>query len=166
MSKRKHVRIGMIGAGFLAETRARCYAKVGGYDVELVAVAARSQANARLYAERHGIPRVHAGYEELLAMGEVDAVDLCIPNHLHRAVTEAAAAAGKHILCTKPLTAYVGQDLGAGASDAAIAGRGRDIMLEVATYDALAMVAAAERADVTLMYGENWIYAPPIRRAE
>ena len=57
MAKRKHVRIGMIGAGFLAETRARCYAKVGGYDVEIVAVAARSEASARSYAERHAVPR-------------------------------------------------------------------------------------------------------------
>ncbi len=166
MEKRKHVRIGMIGAGFLAETRARCYAKVGGYDAEIVAVAARSEASARSYAERHAVPRVATDYNELLGMAEVDAVDLCIPNHLHRAVAEAAAAAGKHILCTKPLTAYVGQDLPGDASDAAVSGRDRETMLKVATDDGQAMVEAAERAGVVLMYGENWVYAPSIQRAE
>lgn len=166
MRERKHVRIGMLGAGFLAETRARCYAKVGGYDAEIVAVAARSEQSARSYADRHGIANVHSDYRDLLASEEVDAVDLCIPNYLHRKVTEAAAAAGKHILCTKPLTAYIGQDLPADASDATIAGRDRGTMLRVAAADARAMVDAAERAGVQLVYGENWIYAPAIQRAD
>ena len=166
MAKRKHVRIGMIGAGFLAETRARCYAKVGGYDAEIVAVAARTERNGRSFAERHGVRSVHADYRELLARPDIDAVDLCIPNHLHRSVAEAAAGAGKHILCTKPLTAYVGQDLAADASDGEISGRDRETMLRVATKDAEAMVAAAERAGVFLMYGENWIFAPAFQRAE
>lgn len=74
--------------------------------------------------------------------------------------TEAAAAARKHVVCTKPLTAYVGQDLPADASDADIAGRDRRQMLDVATDDARAMVMAADRAGAHLMYGENWVYAP------
>lgn len=166
MQERKRVRLGMIGAGFLAETRARCYAQVGGYDVQIVAVAARSEESARAYARRHGVPQLFTDYNQLLALDEVDVVDLCIPNHLHRPVTEAAAAAGKHIVCTKPLTAYVGQDLAAEASDQEIAGRDRATMLQVATEDARAMVEAAETAGVHLMYGENWIYAPAIQRAE
>ena len=166
MAARKEIRVGMIGAGFLAETRARCYAQVGGYDVQIVAVAARSAESAQKYAQKHGVPHVFTDYQELLALDEVDVVDLCIPNHLHRPVTEAAAAAGKHIVCTKPLTAYVGQDLAPDAGDAEISGRARETMLQVATADAQAMVDAAEKAGVNLMYGENWIYAPPIQRAE
>jgi len=166
MRERKHVRIGLIGAGFLAETRARCYGKTFGYNAEIVAVAARSEASARSFAARHGIANVHSDYRDLLASDAVDAVDLCIPNHLHRSVAEAAAGAGKHILCTKPLTAYVGQDLPADASDAAVAGRDRATMLGVAAADAEAMMAAADRAGVHLMYGENWIYAPAVGRAD
>lgn len=165
MTPRKPIRLALIGAGFLAETRARCYAQVYGYDVRIVAVAARTSERAATFATRHGIPRVTTDYREILAMPEVDAVDLCVPNHLHRPLTEAAAAAGKQVICTKPLTAYVGQDLAADASDAAIAGQSRAHMLAVATEDAAAMVAACERAGVHLMYGENWVYAPSIRRA-
>jgi predicted dehydrogenase len=80
-------------------------------------------------------------------------------------MTEAAAAAGKHIVCTKPLTAYVGQDLPANASDEEIAHVDRRHMLAVATTDAQAMVEAAQKAGVQLMYGENWVYAPSITRA-
>ena len=142
------VRIGMIGAGFLAETRARCYAQVHGYDARIVAVAARTPERANAYAARHGVPRVFTDYRELLALPDVDAVDLCVPNHLHRPITEAAAAAGKQVICTKPLTAYVGQDLAVDASDGEISGQSRAHMLAVATEDAAAMVAACERAAV------------------
>ncbi len=165
MTSRPPVRLALIGAGFLAETRARCYAQVHGYDVQLVAVAAATHKRANAFAARHRIPQVTTDYRELLALPEVDAVDLCVPNHLHRPMTEAAAAAGKQVICTKPLTAYVGQDLPADASDADISGQSRAHMLEVATEDAAAMVAATERAGVQLMYGENWVYAPSIHRA-
>ncbi len=166
MINQKQVGIGIIGAGFLAETRARCYAQVSGVNPQIVAVAARTEKSASSYAERHGVPKAFTDYNELLALPEVDVVDLCIPNHLHRSATEAAAAAGKHVICTKPLTAYVGQDLPEDASDEDIAGRDRRQMLTVATADAQVMVDAAQKAGVHLMYGENWVYAPSINKAE
>lgn len=165
MTGRKQVRIGMIGAGFLAETRARCYAQVHGCDARIVAVAARTQESAQAYAERHKVPHVYTDYRALLERDDVDVVDLCIPNHLHRPVTEAAAHAGKHVICTKPLTAYVGQDLPPSADDSAVSGQDRATMLAIATEDAQAMVEATDKAGVHLMYGENWIYAPSIQRA-
>src|SRR5207244_8517217 len=59
-----------------------------------------------------------------------------------------------------------GQDLPPDPSDAEISGRDRRQMLAVATDDARAMVTAAERAGVRLMYGENWVYAPSVRKTE
>jgi predicted dehydrogenase len=150
----------------LAETRARCYRQVSGYNARIVAVAARTETRAAAYARRHGIPKLFTDYQALLALPEVDVVDLCVPNHLHRPMTEAAAAAGKHVICTKPLTAYVGQDLPVDAADEEIANQDREQMLAVAGADARAMVEAAERAGVQLMYGENWVYAPAIQKAE
>ena len=80
-------------------------------------------------------------------------------------MTEEAARAGKHIICTKPLTAYVGQDLPDNAPDHLISQVARRQMRSVASEDARAMNQAAEAAGVYLMYGENWIYAPPIQKA-
>ena len=149
MVAQKQVGIGIIGAGFLAETRARCYAQVSGYNAQIVAVAARTEASASQYAQRHDVPKTFTDYHELLALPEVDVVDLCVPNHLHRPMAEAAAAAGKHIICTKPLTAYVGQDLPADATDEEIANVDRRHMLAVATADAQTMVEAAQKAGFT-----------------
>ena len=165
MSEEGTLGVGIVGAGFLAETRARCYGRIGGASAEIVAVASRTVDRARAYAERHRVPVVCEDLDALLARPEVDLVDLCVPNHLHRPFAEAAAAAGKHVVCTKPLSAYVGQDLPEDASDEAISGVPREEMLEHAVADAQAMVDAAREAGVQLMYGENWIYAPSVRRA-
>jgi predicted dehydrogenase len=163
MTARQRVNIGMIGAGFIAETRARCYAGVAGYDARIVAVTSRSRARAEAYAQNHGVPRVCEDFDEVLARPDVDLVDLCVPNHLHRSMTETAAAAGKHVVCAKPLTAFDG---GTVPQDTDFRAVPRTEMLRAAVANADAMVAAAERARVHLMYAENWVYAPSIAKAE
>lgn len=165
MSQTTSVGVGVVGAGFLAETRARCYPRTGGVRGRIVAVASRSRKSAADFGERHGVAHVCEDLDELLALPEVQLVDLCVPNHLHRPFAEAAARAGKHVVCTKPLTAYVGQDLPADAPDEAVSATPRAKMLELAVADAQAMVDTAKEHGVQLMYGENWVHAPSIRRA-
>jgi len=69
---------------------------------ELVAVASRDLAKAKDYATKWGIRRAFGSYQEMLDSGEVDAVYISLPNHLHAEWTIRALQAGVHVLCEKP----------------------------------------------------------------
>lgn len=69
---------------------------------ELVAVASRSQATADAYAAHWEIPRAFGSYEAMLDSGQVDAVYISLPNHMHAEWTIRALRSGVHVLCEKP----------------------------------------------------------------
>ena len=98
------VRIGILGAARIAPAALIKPAR-DNPEVVVVAVAARDGDRARAFATKHGIARAHASYEALIADPDVDAVYNPLPNGLHGRWTRAALAAGKHVLCEKPLTA-------------------------------------------------------------
>lgn len=93
--------LGLIGAGGIA--RAHLEAVDAHPELmRLVAVADPVEASAHAAAEARG-STVYRDYHDLLADPAVDAVDICLPHHLHAEAILAATAAGKHILCEKPL---------------------------------------------------------------
>ena len=95
------IRIGTLGAAKIAPFA--LVKPVAGVDgVELVSVAARDVKRARRFADKHGIEKVHESYEALIADPDIDAIYNPLPNNLHAQWTEAAIAAGKHVLCEKP----------------------------------------------------------------
>lgn len=68
----------------------------------LAAVASRELERAEEYAREWDIPRAFGGYQEMLESGEIDAVYISLPNHLHAKWTLKALEAGVHVLCEKP----------------------------------------------------------------
>lgn len=76
---------------------------------KIVAVASRSEAAAREMADELGIPDAYGSYEALLAAPDIEAVYNPLPNHLHVPMTLAAARAGKHVLCEKPVALTAGE---------------------------------------------------------
>jgi len=102
------LRIGVLGAARIAPAALMRPARaVDG--VEVTAVAARDPQRARRFAARYGIATVHPDYAAVLADPDVDAVYVPLPNGLHADWTLAALAAGKHVLCEKPLTSNTAQ---------------------------------------------------------
>lgn len=152
--------IGLVGTGFAADLHARMYRELTVLGSELVALASRSRARAEDFARWHGISVVADDYAALLARDDVDIVDLCVPNYLHKEFVIRAAEAGKHVICEKPLTGYFGQ------GEEKVGETPRSRMLEVALRDADEMIAACARHGVKLMYAENWVYAPAITKVK
>ena len=161
MHSRPCVRVGLVGAGFVADIHAHAYRDAGPVEAEIVAVAAASEESAGRFARRHGIADTYGDYRRLLQRDDVDLVDVCTPNDLHERVAVAAAEHGKHAACEKPLTGYFG-----GSTAARPVGETRkSLMLAEALQSADRMIEAAVRAGTKLMYAENWVYCPAIDRA-
>jgi len=91
--------------------------------LEIRAIGSRDEARARQTADALGIPRAYGSYAALLADPEIEAIYNPLPNHLHVPLTLQAAAAGKHVLCEKPiaLTAQEAQALRGAAGKVLIA---------------------------------------------
>jgi predicted dehydrogenase len=98
---RDTIKVGIIGVGQIGKHHIDNYTKIPG--VEIVALADINEEEARRVAERVGVKWVFRNFRDLLAMEEIDAVDVCLHNNLHAPVAIAAMEAGKHVYCEKPL---------------------------------------------------------------
>lgn len=97
------LRIGILGAARIAPAALIHPARRTGL-AEVTAIAARDGNRAAAFASRHDIAHAYSSYAELVESPEVDAVYIGLPNALHFAWCLRALAAGKHVLCEKPLT--------------------------------------------------------------
>lgn len=135
---RSRLRIGVIGAGTIA-VGAHLPAILRLRDrLELVAVADVRAGAAQEAADRFGAAAAYTDTQELLDRSDIDAVVICTPEFLHAEQTLAAAAAGKHVLCEKPMAATVAE--------------------------ADAMLDACRRAGVRLMIGHSRRFTPRYQR--
>jgi predicted dehydrogenase len=135
-----NLKVGFIGTGRISDLHALEY--LANPRAEIVAVCDIDPAIATPRAQQWGVPanRVFIDYHDLLALSDVDLVEILLPHHLHYRATLDAAAAGKHISLQKPMA------------------------LSVAEADA--MIAAADKAGVIFKVFENFIFYPPVMRAK
>jgi len=109
MTKKKELRIGLIGCGFMGRTHSNGYNRVPNFfpDLEyrpvLKAVCARSKDKVNAFANQWGYESVETDWKNLIARNDIDAVDICTPNNMHAEIAIATAKAGKMVLCEKPL---------------------------------------------------------------
>jgi len=96
------IRVGLLGSGFISDTYADALQDVR--NAEIVANYSRDISRAREFAEKWApIPTQYDSMEALCADPEVDLVVIALPNEVHVEAVRIAAAAGKGVVCTKPL---------------------------------------------------------------
>jgi len=95
------VRAGIAGAGMVAAVHADAIRRAGG---SVVGVAASTPERSKAAAQRVGAGRAFDSAAELAVADEIDVLHVCTPNALHAPLVRAALAAGKHVVCEKPLS--------------------------------------------------------------
>lgn len=101
------LRVGLIGAGNIANTHLGCYIK--NPDVELAAICDIDFAKCNATADRFNIPKRFASVGEMLANVELDAADVCVWNCAHAECSIAALNAGLDVMCEKPMAMNAGE---------------------------------------------------------
>jgi predicted dehydrogenase len=132
------VGVGLVGTGFIAQLHAEAFGRSTVAAVR--AVVSHSADRAEAFARRWGIPAWCTQVQELVERTDVDLVCVGAPNAQHRDIVVAAAQAGKHVICEKPLARTL--------------------------READEMIAACRRAGVKLMYAEELCFAPKYVRAK
>lgn len=128
----KKVGYGLVGSQFITTIHAESIKSVA--DAEIIAVMSPTPGHAEKFAKQHGIPHHFTELDKLLAMPEIDVIVIGAPNYLHCDITLKAAAAGKHVICEKPLC------------------------MNLAEADQ--MIEACKKANVKLMYAEELCFTP------
>jgi len=138
------LKVGLIGSGGIARNRhIPAWNKLAGQaSVTAISdvVQAAAETAAQLVTGGELLPTIYTDYHELIANADIDAVDICLPHHLHADAILAATAAGKHIICEKPMC----------------------ITLEEADR----IVAAVDKAGIVYMSGHNELFYPAIAGAK
>ena len=139
----KNLNVALLGCGFMGRAHANAHSQVGHFfDLPYAPVVkacygrAENRDKLEAFAHQWDVESVETDWRALVTRGDIDVVDVCLPNHMHCEVVVAAAEAGKIVLCEKPLamTAAEGE----------------------------AMVAAVERAGVANLIWFNYRRVPAI----
>jgi predicted dehydrogenase len=157
------LRVGIVGSGFIGRVHARSALLAGAH---LTAVAASSARSAEVAAGELGAERSAGSPEEIIAADDIDVVHICTPNHLHRPLADAALAAGKHVVCEKPL-ALDATEAEALVVAAAESGRQAAVPFVYRFYptvrEAHERVARGDLGSVKLLHGtylQDWLLRP------
>jgi predicted dehydrogenase len=151
------------GTGFIGRVHARS-ARLAG--AQLAGVAASSPESARAAAAALGADRAFDSAEEMVRDPDIDVVHICTPNHLHLPLAEAALAAGKHVICEKPLAldAAGAQRLVDAASDSGLHAAVPFVYRFYPTVrEARERVAGGQTGPLRLLHGtylQDWLLRP------
>jgi predicted dehydrogenase len=154
----RKIRVGLVGTGFAGKFHLESLRRAYGVEVEVAGVTSRRAGSREAFGRAHGIPV----FDDVGAMlPHVDLVDVCSPPCAHEEAILAAAAAGKHVVCEKPLTGYFGPP----GDDSFRGNRApKQEMLDAVVARLRAIAEAVRGAGVAFGYAENFVYAPSVQK--
>ncbi len=154
------LRAAVVGTGFIGPVHVEALRRNG---IEVVGIVGATAEGASLRAEQLKIPAGFDSIEALLAATDPDCVHITTPNHLHAPMVKQVIAAGKHVVCEKPLamTATEGEELLAYASAAGIVHVVNfNLRFYAQCHQARAMVASGDLGSTYLIHGrylQDWL---------
>jgi predicted dehydrogenase len=142
---KKKLNIGMVGYGFMGRTHSNAFRQINPffnlpYETVLKAICARDEAKVKPFADQWGYESTETDWRKLIERKDIDVIDIASPNDTHMEIAIAAAAAGKMVMCEKPL--------------------GRN------AAESIKMVEAVEKANVPNMVWYNYRRAPAVTLAK
>ena len=145
MMAKKKLNIGMVGYGFMGRTHSNAFRQINPffnlpYETVLKAICARDEAKLKPFADQWGYESTETDWRKLIERKDIDVIDIASPNDTHMEIAIAAAAAGKMVMCEKPL--------------------GRN------AAESIKMVEAVEKAKVANMVWYNYRRAPAVTLAK
>lgn len=152
MSGQPSIGVGMVGYAFMGRAHSQAWHTVGrAFDPplrpRLAAICGRDGAAARAAAQRLGWAAAETDWRALIARDDVQLVDIAAPGDLHAPIAIAALAAGKHVLCEKPLANTVAEAEEMAAAADAASGAGARAMVGF-NYRRVPAIALADRKSV------------------
>jgi predicted dehydrogenase len=157
------LRVGIAGTGFIGGVHARSARAAGAV---LAGVAASTPESARQAASTLGAERAYESADDLVRDPAIDVVHICTPNHLHLPLAEAALAAGKHVICEKPLALDEAgaQRLADAAADTGLLNGVPFVYRYYPTVrEAQERIAAGQAGELRLLHGsylQDWLLRP------
>jgi predicted dehydrogenase len=156
----KEIKAGVVGIGFIGVAHVEALRRLG---VEVVGVAGSSPDRARAKSEAIGLGRVYDGVEDMAADPDIDVIHIASPNYAHSEQVKAVLAAGKHVVCEKPLAlnSQDTADLVARAEELALVNAVCfNIRFYPANHQAMAMVTHGDIGEprfITGSYHQDWL---------
>ena len=137
--------IGLVGYKFMGKAHSNAFKKVGMFfdpsvKIGMKAICGRDEAWVKEAAEKYGWEDYETSWEDLIKRDDIDIIDITAPSNFHKEIAIAAAKAGKHVFCEKPLALNL--------------------------KDAREMLAAVKEANVKHQIGFNYRFAPAIQLAK
>lgn len=154
--------IGMAGAGRATELHMNALMRFSEFPIRFKRIIARRPEQVKKTKEKYGFEEASLDFNDLLMDGDINVIDICTPPYVHEDMIEKALAAGKDVICEKPLSGYFGMP---GDKEPIGMNVSKTVMYERVSESLDKLKKLVDESGRKFMYAENFVYAPSVVKA-